>query len=129
MSQSQSRDFASGERVEFDEHNTLIYGETQTEFVCQGMRAIQLTLQDSGMVSVAFELGREWSRMDGVLADLGLVDGFWVSGALDVWCAIGESGVFYEEDARFESPFCRQTIVEYGLEDLARFHLERQNSK
>ena len=129
MPPTQSRSFSAGDRVEFDQTWGVAYGKLEVDFVVQPIRAVQMTRTDNGVATLEFELGDELYRGDGAPADLGPVDGFSVRGALGVSCAVAESGVFVEEDPKFESQYCQQAIVEFGLEDLARLHLERKNSK
>jgi len=129
MPPTQSRTFAAGERVEFDGTSGVIYGLADGDLVSQPIRAVQMTLTDSGTATLEFELGDEVFRNDQAPDDLGPVDRFWVLGELGVSCSPVAPGMMIEDDPRMESEFCQQAIPEFGLEELARYDLQRRYSK
>jgi len=129
MSPAQSRSFAAGSRVEFEETEGVNYGRTATDVVIQGIRSVQMKITDGGVATLEFELGAEVARLGELPADFGPVDGFWVGGALHIPCDTVKSGAIVQEDPYYKSEFCQQAIAKFGLEELARYDLERRSSQ
>ena len=121
MTLEQSRDLAGGMHVDFEGTSGVALGRPLKEVV-HVIRSVDLSVADTGVVTLHFTLGDEMSRSAEAPAFLGGYTDMTITGDLWIDCQVpGSEGrrEFATDDPHLETEYCQQMVSLFGLEGLA----------